>query len=91
VVELPESDVCCGSAGVYNLLQPGMATDLLQRKVERIRETGAEFVAAGNIGCLLQIGLGLRQAGLPVRAVHPVELLDWSLHGIPITGGRPLV
>ena len=89
MVELPESDVCCGSAGVYNLLQPGMATDLLQRKVERIRETGAEFVAAGNIGCLLQISLGLRQAGLPTRAVHPVELLDWSLHGIPSNSGWP--
>jgi glycolate dehydrogenase iron-sulfur subunit len=89
LVELSESDVCCGSAGVYNLLQPSMATELLQRKVERIRETGADFVAAGNIGCLLQIGLGLRQAGLRARAVHPVELLDWSLHGIPTNGGWP--
>ena len=88
VVELPESDLCCGSAGVYNLLQPDMATQLLQRKLERIRETGADFVAAGNIGCLLQIGLGLKQTGVCVRAIHPVELLDWSLHGIPKSGGR---
>ncbi|HSB73303.1 MAG TPA: heterodisulfide reductase-related iron-sulfur binding cluster [Candidatus Methylomirabilis sp.] len=83
VVELPESDVCCGSAGVYNLLQPDMASQLLRRKVERIHETGAEIVTAGNIGCLLQIGLGLKQAGLPLRAVHPVELLDWALHRRP--------
>jgi glycolate oxidase iron-sulfur subunit len=83
LVELPESDLCCGSAGVYNLLETEMAGRLLRRKVGRIRETGANVVAAANIGCLLQIGLGLRQAGLPVRAVHPVELLDWALHGVP--------
>jgi glycolate oxidase iron-sulfur subunit len=89
LVELSESDLCCGSAGVYNLLEPDMAGQLLQRKVERIRETGASLVAAGNIGCLLQIGLGLRLANLPVRAVHPVELLDWSLHGMPAGGLQP--
>lgn len=83
LVELSEADVCCGSAGVYNLLQPDMARQLLRRKIENIRGTGADFVAAGNIGCLLQIGLGLKQAGVSARAVHPVELLDWSLHGIP--------
>jgi glycolate oxidase iron-sulfur subunit len=83
LVELPESDLCCGSAGVYNLLQTEMAGRLLQRKIDRIRETGASVVAIGNVGCLLQIGLGLRQAKLPVRAVHPVELVDWSLHGMP--------
>jgi glycolate oxidase iron-sulfur subunit len=83
LVELSESDFCCGSAGVYNLLEAEMAGEILRRKLDRIRNSGAEVVAAGNIGCLLQIGRGLRQAGLPVRAVHPVELLDWSLHGIP--------
>lgn len=83
LVELPESDLCCGSAGMYNLLQTEMASQILRRKVERIRETGASHVAIGNIGCLLQITLGLRQAKVPVRAVHPVELLDWALHGMP--------
>jgi glycolate oxidase iron-sulfur subunit len=83
LVELPESDLCCGSAGTYNLLQTEMAGRILRRKVERIRETGATHVAIGNIGCLLQITLGLRQAKVPVRAVHPVELLDWALHGMP--------
>ncbi len=87
LVELSESDLCCGSAGAYNLLQPEMAGQLLRRKVERIGETGASHVAIGNIGCLLQIALGLRQAGLPLRAVHPVELVDWALHGVP--AGEP--
>jgi glycolate oxidase iron-sulfur subunit len=86
LVELPESDLCCGSAGMYNLLQTEMAGELLRRKVEHIRETGASHVAIGNIGCLLQISLGLEQAKLPVRAVHPVELLDWALHGMPAGG-----
>jgi glycolate oxidase iron-sulfur subunit len=81
LVELPESDLCCGSAGTYNLLQPDMANRLLVRKIDRIRQADTDFVAAGNIGCLLQIQLGLRQAGLRTRAVHPVEVLDWSLHG----------
>lgn len=89
LVDLSESDLCCGSAGVYNLLQTEMAGRLLRRKIERIRETGAGVVAMGNIGCLLQIGLGLRAAGLPVRAVHPVELVDWSLHGMPTESGGP--
>ncbi len=83
LVELEESDLCCGSAGVYNLLEAEMAGQLLRRKVERIGRAGASLVAAGNIGCLLQIRLGLRQADLPVRAIHPVELLDWALHGMP--------
>jgi glycolate oxidase iron-sulfur subunit len=88
LVELTDSEFCCGSAGVYNLLQPRMAGEVLERKLDRIRDSGADVVAAGNIGCLLQIGRGLRQAGLRVRAVHPVELLDWALHGVPESGVR---
>ncbi len=83
LADLTESNVCCGSAGIYNLVQTGMAGRLLQRKVAHIQETGASYVAAGNIGCLLQIAAGLRQAGLATRTVHPVELVDWSLHGMP--------
>jgi Fe-S oxidoreductase len=89
LVELAESDVCCGSAGIYNLLQPGMARQLLARKVERIRDADTDFVAAGNIGCLFQLQLGLTQAGSRTRAIHPVELLDWSLHGVPQGDARP--
>jgi glycolate oxidase iron-sulfur subunit len=88
LVELPESEVCCGGAGIYHLLEPDMAGRLLRRKVEHIRGTGARLVATGNIGCQLQIGLGLRQAGLSLPVVHPVEVLDWALHGTPNTHGQ---
>jgi glycolate oxidase iron-sulfur subunit len=75
LVELPESAWCCGSAGIYNLIQPEMANDLLNRKVTHIKTTRAHIVATGNPGCLLQIQNGLRQAPLPIRVVHPVTLL----------------
>jgi glycolate oxidase iron-sulfur subunit len=75
LVELPESSWCCGSAGVYNLIQPEMANDLLQRKLKHIRSTGAEIVATGNPGCLLQIINGAKEQGLNLRVVHPVTLL----------------
>jgi glycolate oxidase iron-sulfur subunit len=75
LVELPESTWCCGSAGIYNLIQPEMAGDLLKRKVRHIESTGAEVVATGNPGCLLQVMNGVRQQNLPVRVVHPVTLL----------------
>jgi glycolate oxidase iron-sulfur subunit len=75
LVELPESDLCCGSAGVYNLLEPEMADALVARKVARIVETGARIVATGNPGCILQIAKGCRERGLDVEVVHPVTLL----------------
>ena len=75
LVELGDSDLCCGSAGVYNLLEPALARELLALKVARIVETGARVVATGNPGCLLQIAQGCRQRGLDVTLVHPVELL----------------
>jgi glycolate oxidase iron-sulfur subunit len=81
LVDLPESDLCCGSAGVYNLMEPEIAGRLLERKVERIAGTGAQVVASGNPGCLLQIRAGLAARGLPIRAFHPVELLLHSVEG----------
>ena len=75
LVELPESTWCCGSAGIYNLVQPEMANQLLERKVECIRTTQCEVVATGNPGCLLQLANGVKKAGLPLRIVHPVTLL----------------
>jgi glycolate oxidase iron-sulfur subunit len=75
LVELPESNWCCGSAGVYNLTQPEMADELLERKMKHIRSTGCEVVATGNPGCLLQIVNGAKRDGLPLRVVHPVTLL----------------
>jgi glycolate oxidase iron-sulfur subunit len=75
LVELPESSWCCGSAGIYNLVQPEMAGQLLQRKLMHIRSTGAPVVATGNPGCLLQLVNGARAQGLKLRVAHPVTLL----------------
>ena len=76
--DLPETEICCGSAGTYNLNQPAMADRLAKRKLENIRRTGAQIVLAANAGCLLQIGRELRQARHPMRLMHPMELLDLS-------------
>ena len=75
LVELPESAWCCGSAGIYNLIQPEMANELLKRKLKHIRSTRASVVATGNPGCLLQIINGAKEEGLDLRVVHPVTLL----------------
>ncbi len=76
VRQIAEGHLCCGSAGVYNILQPALATALRDRKAANIAQTGAAVVAAGNIGCMVQIA-GVVAA--PV--VHPVELLDWATGG----------
>jgi len=83
LVDLAESDVCCGSAGVYNLMEPAIAGQLLDRKLARVAATNADIVATGNPGCLLQLRRGLAARGLAVRAYHPVELLAWSVDGLP--------
>ena len=82
LVPLRDADFCCGSAGVYNLLHPEQSHEFLQRKLDRLAETKAQVVVAGNPGCLLQIAMGLRERGLPMRTVHTVEVLDWSYRGI---------
>jgi glycolate oxidase iron-sulfur subunit len=79
LVDLAESELCCGSAGIYNLFQPDMADRLLDRKLDRIAETGARTVVTGNPGCLLQIAKGARARGLDLEVVHPVELLARSV------------
>jgi glycolate oxidase iron-sulfur subunit len=75
LVELPEASWCCGSAGIYNLTQPEMASDLLERKMKHIRSTGALIVATANPGCLLQLVNGAAQRGMKLRIVHPITLL----------------
>ena len=75
LVELPESTWCCGSAGIYNLIQPKMANELLDRKLEHIKTTGALIVATGNPGCLAHMTNGARRQNLPLRMVHPITLL----------------
>jgi glycolate oxidase iron-sulfur subunit len=78
LVPLNESDVCCGSAGIYNLIEPDVSNAVLEPKLANIRGTGAPLVATGNPGCMMQIGAGLRRAGIAARSVHPVDLLDAS-------------
>ena len=75
LVELPEANWCCGSAGIYNLTQPEMAGELLERKLKHIQSTGALTVATGNPGCLLQLVNGAAQRGMKLRVVHPITLL----------------
>jgi glycolate oxidase iron-sulfur subunit len=80
VLLLPGSDRCCGSAGIYSLLRPAMAQAVLQQKVAGVQSATPRpaLVLTGNPGCLMQIGAGLRAAGLPIGVAHPVELLDLS-------------
>jgi glycolate oxidase iron-sulfur subunit len=75
---LPDADQCCGGAGIFSLLQPEVAERVLGAKLASIAASGAEMIATGNPGCLMQIGAGLRRAGSATRARHPVELLDES-------------
>ena len=81
LVELPDSELCCGSAGIYNVQQPEMAGELALQKVERIRESGARTVVSGNPGCLLQIAQESRRQGFALEVLHPVELLGRALRG----------
>jgi glycolate oxidase iron-sulfur subunit len=78
-VPLAGSDVCCGGAGVYNLLEPELSARVLDEKLAHIKETGAQTLATGNPGCHMQIGAGAQLKGIqPLRVCHPVELLDES-------------
>lgn len=81
VVDVPEGHICCGSAGVYNILQPEIAGQLKKRKLDNIRATRADVVAAGNIGCLTHL-----DSGEDVPFVHTIELLDWA-YGGPVPRG----
>lgn len=75
LVELPEAEWCCGSAGIYNITQPEMSMKLLDRKMNHVRTTGAEVVAMANPGCIVQIQHGAQRSGVPVRVAHPISLL----------------
>jgi glycolate oxidase iron-sulfur subunit len=80
VVDIPEAELCCGSAGVFNLLEPEAAEDLGRRKVDNVRSVRPDVVATANPGCLLQIRRHLGD-GEVLRLVHPVELVDASIRG----------
>ena len=81
LLELPESALCCGSAGVYNLLQPEAGHQLGERKVANIVSTRAQVVATGNPGCQLQLAALLNEQGHPLPVKHYMELLDESISG----------
>ncbi len=76
VKDVPESHLCCGSAGTYNILQPDIASRLRDRKVANIAMVKPDMIAAGNIGCMVQIA-----SGTSVPVVHTIELLDWATGG----------
>jgi len=87
VVEPADSHLCCGSAGTYNLMQPEISRELQKRKVQTLEAKAPDVIAAGNIGCMIQIG-----GGTEVPVVHTVELLDWALGGPKpraISGDQP--
>lgn len=79
-----DAALCCGSAGVYNMLQPEVASQLGQQKVENLRKTGAAVIASPNPGCSLQIAKHLRLQGQQIQLMHPIELLDYSIRDIKL-------
>ena len=82
LLEVAEAPLCCGSAGIYNLVRPGPAKELGDRKVRNVLATTPDIVASGNPGCLLQLRSGIRLAGSQVPVVHTVELIDASIRGV---------
>jgi glycolate oxidase iron-sulfur subunit len=78
LIPLTDAEQCCGAAGIYNLLEPATSNAVLAPKLRHIASTGADWVATGNPGCLMQIGAGLRRAHARAHAVHPIDLLDAS-------------
>ncbi len=81
LVEVPDGEQCCGSAGVYNLLEPESAAAIGRRKAEAVLSTGARLLASANPGCSLQIGRMLAERGESIEAAHPIELLDRAIMG----------
>jgi glycolate oxidase iron-sulfur subunit len=81
LVPLEESELCCGAAGTYNLTQPEMSGRLGKRKMDHIAATGAEVVAMGNVGCILQVARQVKERGSPIEVAHPVDLLDRAYRG----------
>jgi glycolate oxidase iron-sulfur subunit len=77
-------DICCGSAGIYNIVQPQAAAELGERKARAVLETGAQAYASANPGCLVQVSAALRRLGRPLPAFHPIELLDASIRGVDV-------
>ena len=81
LVEPPDWEICCGSAGLYNILEPEAAAQLGRRKAQNLLATGAEAIAAGNPGCVLQIASHLEVLGRALPVYHPMQVLDASISG----------
>ena len=94
LLEIPESAICCGSAGIYNLVEPKTANELADRKARLITEESEggspDAVATGNVGCLLQLRAALERHGRRIPVLHTVQFLDASIRNQPIAGGRGL-
>jgi glycolate oxidase iron-sulfur subunit len=84
VVELAEPDICCGSAGIYNLVQPDAASALGERKARQVQAVTPDFVATANPGCTMQIGVHCARLGIAVPIVHPIELVNAAITGEPV-------
>ena len=80
-----DAALCCGSAGVYNILQPEVAEELGRQKVQNLTNTGASLIASANIGCFVQISRHLKLQGKEVPVLHPMQLLDYSIRGVKLT------
>jgi glycolate oxidase iron-sulfur subunit len=78
VVPHAEAEVCCGSAGIYSLIQPSLSQAVLQRKLDALASAAPDVVVTGNPGCAMQIGAGLASSRRDIRVAHPVEVLDAS-------------
>jgi glycolate oxidase iron-sulfur subunit len=84
LIEIPDGDQCCGSAGTYNLTEPEASDAIGARKVDNVMSTGAQVLAAANAGCTLQIQKLLRARGVAMPAAHPIEILDAAIRGVPL-------
>jgi glycolate oxidase iron-sulfur subunit len=84
LVPLVDADQCCGSAGIYNLVEPETSDAVLTPKLRHVADARVEWLVSGNPGCLMQLGAGLMRSGSTTRAVHPIELLDHAIREAPI-------
>ena len=84
LVPVADADICCGSAGIFNLVQPAMAAELGDRKATAIADAQPDIIATTNPGCMLQIGAAFRARGQDRPIVHVVEILDASIRGVEL-------
>ncbi|MDP9477796.1 MAG: (Fe-S)-binding protein, partial [Actinomycetota bacterium] len=84
VREIKEAEICCGSAGIYNMIEPEPATELGDRKARNVLNTGARMIVTSNPGCMLQIQASLKRMGESMPMAHPMEVLDASIRGEPV-------